>query len=802
MSIQQLLQKGTFWFLTIFLLIGTETIFAEDVRYLIITRSSFIDAIQPLVEWKNKKGLKTKVVSFENIPDTNIVKDTILHYNPEYVLLVGQPNFIPTFEWQPLPYVIHTDNYYADTNNNTLTDIYVGRFPARDPLECQIMVTKTMLYERTPYMLDTTWFLKGTTIANGRGQNPNTYSDYYLRTCMNAETLMLINAGFSHVDTFFDPPDAGSPYNPDSVIHAVDDGRTYLLYRGEATGWWWSPFWVEPEQTSNYQKFPFVISGSCATIFLSSIPREWMSGEIWLRTGTPANPKGAVAYFGTTYAPPYSPPPGAAPFRGAVAGGLFRALFEEESLTTGSVAKRGKDSLYQEFGLTPDGNFYVEWNLLGDPELNLWTAVPKPLAVTHDDYIPLGSQTFSVTVKDQNTQEPVDHALVCVMMPNNPDFYHYGYTDNSGTIAFEINPSPDSMCVTVTARNYHPYEGACRAVQFLSDSPGATGFNQTQHLARKPNSIQLQMVYHSNERICYSQSTNNGQKWTLPESVDFGRHPCIALGSNGISPWVFYFNRGSFQLSVRRPNGSWKTRVVFQGDENPMNEWSIGPAMKLAICPSIPPREDLAYGVFMYNDRIYFYAFDTTQNYCDTVLDEYSSCLAPSISITPKDLFHVVWQRTEGERSQIYYITTIEGITSDMIRGGSKPKWSDKVRVSTEQPWPTEPASNPSVEAHGEYVYAAWRGPNENGDSTKGDIWRRARQLDEPPWRWRDPQNKSETPDNESNYPVMSTDFVTVWQEQIDANDWDIWARFESEPTSQRLFKTPRASTFPNIEGY
>ena len=207
----------------------------------------------------------------------------------------------------------------------------------------------------------------------------------------------------------------------------------------------------------------------------------------------------------------------------------------------------------------------------------------------------------------------------------------------------------------------------------------------------------------------------------------------------------------------------------------------------------------LSYRLFVNQNKLCF-QYKLGRNWSEPTILDNGDVSSPSLSITPKDLLHVVWQRTDEERSRIYYITTLEGITPDIIRQGIPPVWSDKWQIS--QPDRTEPATNPTTEAHGEYVYAAWRGPNENGDTTKGDIWRRARRLVDPPNVWREPRNKSETPDNESNYPVMSTNVVTVWQEQIDSSDWDIWARFESEPTSQRLFKTPGASTFPNIEGY
>jgi hypothetical protein len=769
---------------------------------LIITRNIFNEAIQPLAEWKNKKGLKTKVISFENMPDTNIVKDSILFYNPEYVLLVGHTSLIPSFVWPVV--TVPTDNYYADLNDDTLTDIYVGRFPARNLQECLTMVNRTLLYERTPYMLDTTWYHKGTTIANGFDTYYSTWLNYYRQNCMYARELML-NSGYSHVDTFFNPPPGYNPYNADSILQAVHDGRTYLLYRGEASVSWDFPFGVNPELTDNYPKYPFIVSGSCFTIALYGSANY--SGEKWLQSGseTPTTPNGAVAYFGTTSAETYF----ISQYRGAVVCGLFKALFEEESLTTGSIAKRGKDSLYSAYGLGDEFERYIEWNLLGDPELNLWTAVPQTMVVTHDPIIH-GSQDFCVTVKDQY-DNPISNALVCVMMPNEPTFYYYGYTDNSGSVTFAVTPIiSDSVWVTVTARNYHPYEGTCFAIlDFLSDSPEATGFNQNRHLVRKPSTNSLHLVFHSHNRIFYSYSVDGN--WQPVELIDIGKFPCISLDLEG-KPWIAYLSpdNKSLNCAMRRDDGTWKKMFIFGidacGEYAP--EFIGQPSMVHNIYFAEPP---MAYLVCSFNSSanmtsfIQFLPFDTITVVYPPPLDlgppEDSLC-NPCISITPGDILHAVWQRKRENTWSIYYKTTLEKVTPSRIyETQGNLDWSELVPVSTPINPITEPASNPSTETYGEYVYAAWRGPNENG-TFPGDVWRRARRLDDPPGVWRDPQNKSETPDNESNYPVMSTDFVTVWQEQINDTNWDIWARFGQAASSQPIFETPKSSQFPHIAGY
>ena len=74
----------------------------DNARYLIITHDNFYEDIQPLAKWKHKKGMRTKVVKLsETGSSASQIKDYIEDaYNnwqipPEFLLLVGAPNFLP-----------------------------------------------------------------------------------------------------------------------------------------------------------------------------------------------------------------------------------------------------------------------------------------------------------------------------------------------------------------------------------------------------------------------------------------------------------------------------------------------------------------------------------------------------------------------------------------------------------------------------------------------------------------------------------------------------------------------------------
>ncbi len=103
---------------------------------------------------------------------------------------------------------------------------------------------------------------------------------------------------------------------------------------------------------------------------------------------------------------------------------------------------------------------YETYYLIGDPETQLWTEAPAEFSVSHPDSIGTSNpQKFVVTVRDDDTGNPIDYAKVCVQQ--NPYIYQVGYTDSSGQIIFDVDPVDSSsfLNVTVTKHNHKPYIG-------------------------------------------------------------------------------------------------------------------------------------------------------------------------------------------------------------------------------------------------------------------------------------------------------------------------------------------------------
>lgn len=402
-------------------------------KYLIITPDNYVTAVQPLADWKTKKGVKAKVVPLSVTGSSaSQIKNYIVNaYNtwdirPEYILLAGFGTILPVNG--------SSDDYYADITGNYRIELSVGRLPFTNLDQCNLLVSKILGYERTPYIADTLWFRKGTTIVN---EDPQP-DQYYQADCRYIRNLMLAN-GFVQTESISDL----YGHNSTTVMNAINDGRGFVAYRGQAVSSWYDPFrQIDPGSLTNGFKLPVVVSGTCVTMYFTSTGAY---GDRFMLAGTAQNPKGAEAYFGTTGI-------GTSVYRSTVTKGFFKAIFEEKITCMGDAAKRAKfilDSLYN------NQTRYAEWNLFGDPELNLWTGIPVRLTVLHDTIIETRPQTFTVTVK-QGTS-PLPGALVCIMMDTL--IYQSTYTNSSGIASFNINPpTAGSMSVTVTGRNIVPYE--------------------------------------------------------------------------------------------------------------------------------------------------------------------------------------------------------------------------------------------------------------------------------------------------------------------------------------------------------
>jgi hypothetical protein len=428
-------------------------------HYLIITHDDFYNAALPLATWKYKKGMRSKIVKLSDIgSDSTAIRDYIVNaydnwdIRPEYLLLIGAPNFLP------LPMVegglseVHTDNFYTNIHGDIRNEILSGRLTVHDTIEARAVVNKILTYERTPFLQDTLWFKQACLIVRcDYDPDDSIYWSalHYAADLMNA-------AGFVKIDLFSD----SAGYNKDSIMNAVNEGRSIVMFRGSGFNNWPPPFDINPNLTENGAKLPVVLSITCQTVGTGSTPAI---AERWLLTGTPDTARGASGYFASTTSINEG-----AHLRTAVANGFHEALFVQHKRTFGEACEGGRLRVLTMYPYHGGKKEYLCFITLGDPAMNLWTDTPCSLICTYPDTISIGSIGVTVNVVEAGSTAPVPDAVVCLVSLLDSTVYAVDTTDINGNAFLAVEPhfTGDTIHVTVTGHNLQPHEG--RIITYVS----------------------------------------------------------------------------------------------------------------------------------------------------------------------------------------------------------------------------------------------------------------------------------------------------------------------------------------------
>jgi hypothetical protein len=441
-----------------------------DGSYLIITVDNLYSAVVPLAEWKTHKGWRNKIVKISDIAPHasatqiyNYIHNAYLNWPlaPDYVLLVGD------VESLPCAYGVDnsaTDHYYTKhEGSDYFADLLVSRVSVKNLTEAQTVINKLVNYESNPFVDSTDWYQKATTI----GGYESSWPTRFWPTCIRVMNILLAH-GYTQVDTLFQRWGQATPTN---VTNAVNQGRSFVLYRGhgDVDGWYnVDPAWVNShvQALNNGRKLPMVIAPTCNSGWFDD-PSQDCHAEVWMKIGTPTSEKGACGYFGSSR-PSYTG------YNDSLANGTFLSYCDSMNFTFTQSTNFGKMYMYRGWPSGPGSTTELEFDMFnnfGDPELNIWSAPPQQLTVTHPAVIIIGSFPFSVTAMAGG---PVQNALVCVMSKTDTSIYYVGRTNPAGQADFLINATTpgDSIFVTVTGRNLYPYKGV--ALTAAPNSPYVT----------------------------------------------------------------------------------------------------------------------------------------------------------------------------------------------------------------------------------------------------------------------------------------------------------------------------------------
>jgi hypothetical protein len=456
---------------------------SEHIDYLLITTAELAESFRPLADWKTLKGVRAEIVTLEDIAadpryagvdEAERIRSCITSYRDlhgtSWVLLGGDTEVVPTrlvydfFYDQDIP----SDLYYADLDGtwngdgddrwgeltedgvDLYSDVFVGRAPVASVDQAENFVEKVLAYEGAPFELMDDFQLRMLFLGEIMWDSPDPYTDGGV--ALDIIDGQSVPSRFTPVTKLYQRD--GNLFVP-TVLNALNEGYGIVMHEGH----------------SNIAQAS-VGAGDLTTMHLDTLHNGergglWYSvgcwsaaidhdtfGEHWLlSTGG-----GGVAYVGNSRygwgCPGY---PGQC-VSDLYSQEFFASLFTRDLVHAGAIHA---DAKHQFVGaaIADDYMLYAmyELNLLGDPEMPVWTNTPARLTVVHPEVVDASGGIASIAISVSKDGAPVEGATVCIASADG-DVYEVMQTGAAGvaTVAFDPGNAAD-VTVTVTARNCVPY---------------------------------------------------------------------------------------------------------------------------------------------------------------------------------------------------------------------------------------------------------------------------------------------------------------------------------------------------------
>jgi hypothetical protein len=472
-------------------------------EYLIITPTNpeFLAWADSIKQFRTLQGISTDIVTLDDIGGNNSNYIQIFVNNaynnweivPSAVLLLGDygtnaTNSIISPIWD---YYCVSDNIYADVTGNSMPDIIFARITAANEQQLEVMVTKFLNYERTPptnpafYDHPITalgwqterWFqicseTIGGYMKNVKGKNPVRINEIYegnpdsdpWSTATNTGAVMGVFGpnGLGYIPA--SPTELGDWEDGDAemVNEAINNGAFMLQHRDHG----FEQGWGEPDYTSpdisglTNTDLTFVFSVNCltgkynlgGTCFTEVFHRYTHNGQNSGALGLIAASEVSYSFVNDAYVwgmydnlwPDFLPQYGSeVEYRGVMP-------------AFGNAA--GKYFLQQSSWPYNEGNKEVTYNLFhhhGDAFLTIYSEVPQPLTVIHNQQLLEGITSFEI-MADEN-------ALIAFTV-NGEIIATASGTGEPMDIIIPAQSEGSQMVVTVTKQNYFRYQSVVEVI--------------------------------------------------------------------------------------------------------------------------------------------------------------------------------------------------------------------------------------------------------------------------------------------------------------------------------------------------
>jgi len=403
--------------------------------YLIITDSSLARHCEDLANWKRRKGFDVVInpiyrdgISAEEIRD--YIQDAYDNWErpPEFILMAGDINApgiqLPAFRIQnpkaaaeydvsDLPFtLLHGDDYFPDA--------FIGRIESDSPTSSTIrsVTSRILKHEQHADEFDRDAFHRAVLFAGNFGDGDLPVTSPVETTRWLEQRLE--ERGWEVWHQYYKGD--GDEISPDPIVEAMDGGANIVAYRGwaDARGTHYPQFYKENlDQLDNGQLLPVFTFFVCNTgDFGNEIQNPCFGGYSTSR-GSRRSPSGSLAFYGP------SDLHTSTRYNNPNLGGYYTGFLYQNMRTLGVLALRSKMEIWAGFPHQRESGgeenfvefYFWVYNILGDPELNLYLDAPSMLEVDYPAEIATGTTHIPFVVSINGN--PVHKAMVNILDDNN-----------------------------------------------------------------------------------------------------------------------------------------------------------------------------------------------------------------------------------------------------------------------------------------------------------------------------------------------------------------------------------------------
>jgi len=392
----------------------------KEHDYLVVTDSTFAPSLAGLVALRAKQGHTAAIVDIEDVYDEfsfgqktpQALKDFLTRAGtswtqpPEFVVLAGDAtvdprdyagfgvaDFVPTklVAMESVELETATDDWFADSDDNGIAEVAVGRLPIRTVEQADAMVAKLVSYADAAAGA---WTKRALMLADAADPTWNFAEDA-------ARLAAAVPSGFTGQQIKAD--DLGASAASAELIAQVNAGQLLVTYLGHGSTYVWGKdanLLTRDNIVNDWRpgaRLPVVVAMNCLNGFFHGIYGEESLAETFLRA-----PEGAVATWAsssTTHAAPQA----------IVSQRFFELALTGQYVSVGQAIVAAKQAV-------SDLDVRRSWIFFGDPAMRLKdvplaaatanqltsTAVDTPRVAQQDD----GTGRREANADNGETPEP------------------------------------------------------------------------------------------------------------------------------------------------------------------------------------------------------------------------------------------------------------------------------------------------------------------------------------------------------------------------------------------------------------